>query len=125
MYSTPRLDVGSADDLAGGNFSVNCGADFLGSGWRGERGTGRRVEIPNHLEFGRRTVTADILPQTMFGVVNHDSAIGLRRVRAALSKCFDRIFPNAQHDEMRKESLATTEERHWNLPPIESETKAA
>jgi len=66
-----------------------------------------------------------IMPSNMFGMVSNDDAIGLRRVRASLPKIFDRVFPNAQHDEMKKENLATTEARHWNLPPIESEEKAA
>jgi hypothetical protein len=68
--------------------------------------------------------TPDIPPSNMFGVVDHSNALGLRRVRAALPKIFDRIYPNAQHDEMKKENLATTEALHWNLP-LESGSKAA
>jgi hypothetical protein len=67
--------------------------------------------------------TPGILPSNMFGMVNHDD--GLRRVRACLPKLFDRIYPNALHDEQKKEALKISEARHWNLPPIESETKAA
>jgi hypothetical protein len=59
-----------------------------------------------------------------FGMSNHESAIGLRRVRAALPKIFDRIYPNAAYDEMKKEKLSTAEAAHWNLPP-EHDEKAA
>jgi DNA repair exonuclease SbcCD ATPase subunit len=77
-------------------------------------------------KFGREIANMPgILPANTFGMVNHDDALGWRRVRACLPKLLDRVYPNAQHDEMRKESLATSETRHWNLPPIESETKAA
>jgi hypothetical protein len=75
-------------------------------------------------KLGHEIINTDVLPQQMFGSVNHDGAIGLRRVRAALSKPFDRIMPNALRDEMNKEDLATSEARHWNLAPIESEKAA-
>jgi hypothetical protein len=80
------------------------------------------------LEFeslGRDISNADTRTN-MFGMSsNHESAIGLRRVRAAFGgKIFDRIFPNAQYDEMKKQSLATAEATHWNLPAAE-EVKAA
>jgi hypothetical protein len=68
----------------------------------------------------------DILPANIFGMTNHDDALGWRRVRACLPKLLDRVYPNAQHDEMKKEALAISEERHWNLPPVETdETRAA
>jgi hypothetical protein len=75
--------------------------------------------------LGREISNADTRTN-MFGMSsNHDSAIGLRRVRAAFGgKIFDRIFPNAQYDEMKKQSLATAEATHWNLPAAE-EVKAA
>ena len=77
-------------------------------------------------KLGHEIINMDVMPgQNMFGSVNHDGALGLRRVRAALPKLFDRVFPNAQHDEMKKENLAITEARQWGLAPVESETKAA
>ena len=66
----------------------------------------------------------DVVPHNMFGIASNEHALGPRRVRAALPKLFDRVYPNAQHDEMKKENLATTEARQWNLRPIESEKAA-
>jgi hypothetical protein len=77
-------------------------------------------------KLGHEIVNSGVLPQqNMFGSANHDGAIGLRRMRAALPKFFDRVYPNSLHDENTKENLSTSEARHWNLAPIESETKAA
>jgi len=77
-------------------------------------------------KFGNEIMNMDVMPQqNMFCSVNHDGALGLRRVRAALPKFFDRVFPNSQRDEMKKENLAITEARQWGLAPIESKTKAA
>jgi hypothetical protein len=64
------------------------------------------------------------VPHNMLGMSNHENAIGLRRVRAALPKLFDRIFPNSLRDEMQKTPLEKSEAAHWNLP-LESETRAA
>jgi hypothetical protein len=64
-----------------------------------------------------------VVTSSMFGVSNHDDAIGLRRVRAALPKLFDRIYPSAVFHEMKKEVLASAEARHWNLAA--EEVKAA
>jgi hypothetical protein len=75
-------------------------------------------------KLGNEIANAGAVPRNMFGVSDHDGAIGLRRVRAALPKFLDKVFPNSLHDENFKESLAVSEARHWNLP-AESETKAA
>ena len=66
----------------------------------------------------------DVVSRSIFGVASNETALGLRRVRAALPKIFDRIFPNAQYDEMRKGPLEKSEAEHWNLPPVD-EAKAA
>ena len=73
--------------------------------------------------LGREISNADTRTN-MFGMSNHEGAIGLRRVRAALPKIFDRIFPNSQYDETKKEPLARSEADHWNLPPVGSEKAA-
>jgi len=66
----------------------------------------------------------DVVSRSIFGVASNESALGLRRVRAALPKIFDRIYPNAQYDEMKKAPLEKSEAEHWNLPPAEA-VKAA
>jgi Tfp pilus assembly protein FimV len=77
-------------------------------------------------KLGTEIVNMDVLPQHAHGITNHhDGALGARRVRAALPKLFDRVYPNALHDESKKEPLATTEARHWNLPPAETTTTKA
>jgi hypothetical protein len=77
-------------------------------------------------KLGHEIINMDVMPQqNMFGSVNHDGALGLRRMRAALPKFFDRVYPNALHDEMKKENLAITEARQWSLAPVDSESKAA
>jgi chromosome segregation ATPase len=77
-------------------------------------------------KLGNEIVNMDVLPQHAHGITNrHDGALGARRVRAALPKLFDRVYPNALHDESTKEPLATTEARHWNLPPVETTTTKA
>ena len=77
-------------------------------------------------QLGNEIVNMDVLPQHAHGITNrHDGALGARRVRAALPKLFDRVYPNALHDESTKEPLATTEARHWNLPPAETTTTKA
>jgi hypothetical protein len=77
-------------------------------------------------DIGAEIAAKEPLQQNMFGSLTNDGAIGLRRVRAALPKLFDRIFPNAQFDEQKKEALAISEARHWNLPPEQpAEEKAA
>ena len=67
----------------------------------------------------------DVVSRSIFGVASNETALGLRRVRAALPKIFDRIFPNAQYDEMRKGPLEKSEAEHWNLPPVDEASKAA
>jgi hypothetical protein len=75
-------------------------------------------------KLGHEIINADVMPQqNMFGTANQDGS--LRRMRAALPKCLDRVYPNAIYDEMKKESLDATEARQWNLPPNETDTKAA
>ena len=77
-------------------------------------------------QLGNEIVNMDVLPQHAHRITNrHDGALGARRVRAALPKLFDRVYPNALHDESTKEPLATTEARHWNLPPVETTTTKA
>jgi hypothetical protein len=67
----------------------------------------------------------DVVSRSIFGVASNETALGLRRVRAALPKIFDRIFPNAQYDEMKKAPLEKSEAEHWNLPPVDEASKAA
>jgi hypothetical protein len=76
-------------------------------------------------KLGHAIANMDAIPRNLYGMADHEGAIGLRRVRAALPKFFDRVYPNALHDENMKENLAISEARHWNLAAIESETKAA
>jgi hypothetical protein len=77
-------------------------------------------------KLGNQIANSEVMPQqNMFGSVSHDGAIGLRRVRAALPKFLDGVYPNSLHDEAKKEALAITEARQWNLAPEQSETKAA
>jgi hypothetical protein len=72
-------------------------------------------------KLGNEIINSDVMPQqNMFGSVSHDSSLGLRRVRACLPKLFDRVYPNAQHDEMQKTPLAKSEAMHWNLPDEKS-----
>lgn len=59
-----------------------------------------------------------------FGMLNHEGVVGLRRVAAALPKFVALFFPGAMHDELKKEPLALTEARFWNLAPEQS-AKAA
>ena len=80
--------------------------------------------LDEYEQLGSEIVNApDVVSRSIFGVASNETALGLRRVRAALPKIFDRIFPNAQYDEMRKESLATAEAMQWNLTA--EEVKAA
>ena len=65
------------------------------------------------------------LPQNGFGMVNHEGAMGVRRVAAALPPFVQKLFPGSLHDEIKKEPLATSEARHWNLAPEKSDVKAA
>jgi chromosome segregation ATPase len=76
-------------------------------------------------KLGHAIANADALPRNLHGMSDHEGCIGLRRVRAALPKFLDKVYPNSLHDENLKENLATTEARHWNLAPEQSETKAA
>jgi hypothetical protein len=74
-------------------------------------------------KLGREIVNMpDILPRSVAGVSNFEAAIGARRVRASLPAFFWRLFPGAINDEMKQESLATSEARFWNLPPVETAT---
>jgi hypothetical protein len=66
----------------------------------------------------------DVVSRSIFGVASNEAALSLRRLRAALPKIFDRIFPNAQYDEMKKAPLEKSEAEYWNLPPAD-EVKAA
>jgi hypothetical protein len=64
-------------------------------------------------KLGREIVnTPDALPQNMHGMVNYE---GARRVAAALPPFVQKLFPGSLHDEMKKEPLAISEARHWNL----------
>lgn len=75
-------------------------------------------------KLGNQIANMEAVPRNMHGMADHESAIGLRRVRAAFPKLMDRVFLNT-HDETKKEALAVSEARHWNLAPIESNEKAA
>jgi hypothetical protein len=101
----------------------------------------RRVEVAGEIDsviadfvrlfgefekLGHEIANSEVMPQqNMFGSVSHDGAIGLRRVRAALPKFLDGVYPNSLHDEAKKEALAITEARQWALAPVAVETKAA
>jgi hypothetical protein len=71
--------------------------------------------------------TPGLYAQNMFGsgMSELDEIIGNRRLRAALPARFEKIFPGAMFDEKRKESLFDSETRIWNLPPEQSDKKAA
>jgi hypothetical protein len=71
--------------------------------------------------------TPGLYAQNMFGsgMSELDEIIGNRRLRAALPARFEKIFPGAMYDEKRKESLFDSETRIWNLPPEQSDKKAA
>jgi molecular chaperone GrpE (heat shock protein) len=71
-------------------------------------------------KLGHEIANAGAVPRNLHGMADHEGAIGLRRVRAALPKFLDKVFPTALHDENLKENLAITEARHWNLQPLES-----
>src|SRR5258705_9788864 len=65
----------------------------------------------------------DVLPRNMHGMNNHEGAVGARRVRAALPAFVQKLYPGSLHDEMKKEPLAVTEARFWNLT-VDTTTKA-
>jgi hypothetical protein len=69
----------------------------------------------------------DLYPLNAFGtgMGQLDEIRGDRRLRAAISKRFEKIYPGAGFDEKRKESLFDSETRIWNLPPEQSDKKAA
>jgi hypothetical protein len=69
--------------------------------------------------------TPGLYAKNMFGsgMGQLDEIRGDRRLRAAISKRFEKIFPGAGFDEMRKEKLQDSEARVWSLP--EPATKAA
>jgi hypothetical protein len=77
------------------------------------------------LKQGRNIIDMpDALPRNMHGMTNFDEVIGLRRVAAALPPFVQKLFPGSPYDEIKKEPLATSEARYWNLPAAE-EVKAA
>jgi hypothetical protein len=77
-------------------------------------------------KLGREIVNMDVIPQSAHLTTNYDSALGDRRVRAALPKLFERVYPNALHDETKKESLSKSESRYWfGEPPVETTTTKA
>lgn len=65
-----------------------------------------------------------VLPN-MHGISNFDGAMGARRLRAALPAFVQTLYPGSNHDEQKKEPLAMSEARFWNLPPEQPEKKAA
>ncbi|HEY5131045.1 MAG TPA: hypothetical protein VIJ35_27770 [Bradyrhizobium sp.] len=67
----------------------------------------------------------DVLPLNLHGMSNAEGAAGARRIRAAVPKLLEQVFQSAAHDEQKKEPLATTEARFWNLAPVETTAKAA
>ena len=76
--------------------------------------------------LGREIVNMpDALPQNSFVMVNHEGAMGARRVAAAMPPFVQKLFPGSLHDEQKKEPLAVTEARHWNLAPEKPDVKAA
>jgi chromosome segregation ATPase len=77
-------------------------------------------------KLGREIVSMpDILGQNLFGMVNHEGAVGARRVRAAMPAFVQTLYPGAHHDEMKKEPLATSEASYWNLATAETTTTKA
>ena len=78
-----------------------------------------------YAELGTQIVSMDVLPRTVHGTSDYESAIGARRVRASLPAFFWKLFPGAIHDEMKTENLATSESRFWNLPPEHDEKSKA
>ncbi len=76
-------------------------------------------------KLGAQIVNMDTMPRTMHGGADYEGAVGARRLRAALPRFLEQVFPNSLHDEQKKESLATTEARFWNLAPVETTTTKA
>ena len=76
-------------------------------------------------QIGNEIVNTDPLPLNLHGMNNAEGAAGARRIRAAVPKLLEQVFQSAAHDEQKKEPLATTEARFWNLPPVETSTAKA
>jgi chromosome segregation ATPase len=76
-------------------------------------------------QIGNEIVNTDPLPLNLHGMSNAEGAAGARRIRAAVPKLLEQVFQSAAHDEQKKEPLATTEARFWNLAPVETTAKAA
>jgi hypothetical protein len=66
----------------------------------------------------------DALPPNINGTLDLEGVVAARRVRAALPAFVQTLYPGANHDEQKKEDLATSEARFWNLPE-QPEKKAA
>jgi chromosome segregation ATPase len=77
--------------------------------------------------------TPDTLPAAnMFGtssIGRLDEITGNRRLRAALAAAMgtrlEKVFPNANYDEKRPETLTSSEARIWNLPPENADVDKA
>jgi hypothetical protein len=68
----------------------------------------------------------DAVPaSSSFGMLNREGVMGLRRVAACVPKFMISWFPGALHDELKKEPLATSEARFWNLVSEQPADKAA
>lgn len=76
-------------------------------------------------QIGNEIVNTDPLPLNLHGMNNAEGAAGARRIRAAVPKLLEQVFQSAAHDEQKKEPLATTEVRFWNLAPAETVAAAA
>ena len=76
-------------------------------------------------QIGSEIVNTDPLPLNLHGMSNAEGAAGARRIRAAVPKLLEQVFQSVAHDEQKKEPLATTEARFWNLAPVETTAKAA
>jgi hypothetical protein len=71
-------------------------------------------------QIGSEIVNTDPLPLNLHGMSNAEGAAGARRIRAAVPKLLEQVFQSVAHDEQKKEPLATTEARFWNLAPAET-----
>ncbi len=79
-------------------------------------------------ELGNKIINMPgAIPQNMHGMMatSHEAVLGDRRVRAAVPKFLEQALQSVAHDEQKKENLATTEARFWNLTPVEAATTKA
>ncbi|PAY05447.1 hypothetical protein CK489_29120 [Bradyrhizobium sp. UFLA03-84] len=66
-------------------------------------------------QLGGDVIALGALPTNIMGMADREAAVGLRRVRAAMPRWVEKLYPGAAHDEMPREPLAVTEAQNWNL----------